>query len=62
MDLDEEPRLRNGEAEDLAQETLVSICAREDYSFAKEEDFLCVCYGFARRIFRAVRHPARAAS
>jgi DNA-directed RNA polymerase specialized sigma24 family protein len=37
------------DAEDLAQETLLSIWNREDYEFEKEEDFLKVCYGFARR-------------
>ncbi|HWF02438.1 MAG TPA: hypothetical protein VHA06_02055 [Candidatus Angelobacter sp.] len=37
------------DAEDLAQETLLSIWDREDYEFEKEEDFLKVCYGFARR-------------
>jgi DNA-directed RNA polymerase specialized sigma24 family protein len=37
-------------AEDLAQETLLTIWKREDYEFASEEDFLKVCYGFARLI------------
>jgi DNA-directed RNA polymerase specialized sigma24 family protein len=32
----------------LAQETLLSIWDREDYEFENEEDFLKVCYGFAR--------------
>ena len=47
-------------AEDLAQETLLSIWNREDYEFESEEDFLKVCYGFARRIskvgYREARH------
>ena len=37
-------------AEDLAQETLMAVWGREDYPFEKEEDFLKVCYGFARHI------------
>ena len=37
-------------AEDLAQETLLAVWGREDYPFEKEEDFLKVCYGFARNI------------
>jgi hypothetical protein len=56
-------RFCGGYAEDLAQETLASICGRGDYAFEKEEDFLCVCYGFARRILRkgyrdALKHAA----
>jgi DNA-directed RNA polymerase specialized sigma24 family protein len=38
--------------EDLAQETLMTILSREDYQFEKEEDFLRVCYGFAKNILR----------
>jgi DNA-directed RNA polymerase specialized sigma24 family protein len=37
-------------AEDLAQETLMTVWSREDYQFEKEDDFLKVCYGFARNI------------
>lgn len=37
-------------AEDLAQQTLLAIWTREDFEFEKEEDFLRVCYGFARRV------------
>jgi DNA-directed RNA polymerase specialized sigma24 family protein len=37
------------DAEDLAQDTLLSIWNREDYEFDREEDFLKICYGFARR-------------
>lgn len=48
--------------EDLAQETLLAVWAREDYQFEKEEDFLKVCYGFARKIlqegYRASRKHA----
>jgi len=36
--------------EDMAQETLMRIWSREDYQFEKEEDFLKVCYGFARKV------------
>jgi|SRR5215472_9521438 len=36
--------------EDLAQDTLTAVLSREDYEFEKEDDFLKVCYGFARRI------------
>lgn len=38
--------------EDLAQETLLMVWAREDYQFDKEDDFLKVCYGFARNILQ----------
>ena len=38
--------------EDLAQETLLTVWTREDYQFEKEEDFLKVCYGFARKILQ----------
>jgi len=48
--------------EDLAQETLLAVWARDDYQFEKEEDFLKVCYGFARKIlqegYRASRKHA----
>jgi hypothetical protein len=40
-------------AEDLAQETLAAVLSREDFEFAKEGDFLKVCYGFASRISQA---------
>lgn len=36
--------------EDLAQETLMAVWSRKDYEFEKEEDFLKVCYGFAKKI------------
>jgi len=39
--------------EDLAQETLTAVWSRADYFFEKEEDFLKVCYGFARKILQA---------
>lgn len=38
--------------EDLAQETLTAVLSREDYEFEKEDDFLRVCYGFAKNILR----------
>jgi len=43
-------RHARADAEDLAQETLLAVWNREDYQFDKEEDFLRVCYGFARHI------------
>jgi DNA-directed RNA polymerase specialized sigma24 family protein len=54
-------RHARADAEDLAQETLLAIWNREDYEFDKEEDFLRVCYGFARHISKegyreTVRH------
>lgn len=39
-------------AEDLAQETLMTVWRREDFVFEKPEDFLKVCYGFARHILQ----------
>ena len=39
-------------AEDLAQETLAAFWKREDFEFEREEDFLRVCYAFARRILQ----------
>ena len=38
------------QAEDLAQDTLATIWAREDFLFESEDQFLRVCYGFAGRI------------
>jgi hypothetical protein len=44
----------------LAQETLVAVWSRSDYSFEKEEDFLRVCYGFAARVCQqSYRHALR---
>lgn len=37
-------------AEDLAHNTLVAVWIREDFEFEKEEDFVKVCYGFARNV------------
>jgi DNA-directed RNA polymerase specialized sigma24 family protein len=55
-------RRRCQNAEDLAQETLMTVWQREDFRFEKEEDFLKVCYGFARHIlqqgYRDVRKHA----
>jgi RNA polymerase sigma factor (sigma-70 family) len=58
-------RHARSDAEDLAQETLLALWNREDYEFAKDEDFLKVCYGFARRILlegyrETQRHAATA--
>jgi DNA-directed RNA polymerase specialized sigma24 family protein len=36
--------------EDLAQETLMTVWSRDDYQFEQEDDFLKVCYGFAKNI------------
>lgn len=36
--------------EDMAQETLLTLWSREDYQFQKDDDFLKVCYGFAKKI------------
>lgn len=46
-------------AEDLAQETLATLWAREDYEFQSSEDFLRVCYGFARRILHQGHRETR---
>jgi DNA-directed RNA polymerase specialized sigma24 family protein len=40
-------------AEDLAQETLSELWRRDDYEFREAEDFLRVCYAFARLILMA---------
>lgn len=45
-------RLGVQNAEDLAHKTLLAIWTREDYEFVREDDFLKVCHGFARRILR----------
>lgn len=47
------------DAEDLAQETLASVWSRNDYGFEKEQDFLRVCYGFARLILQKGYREAR---
>jgi DNA-directed RNA polymerase specialized sigma24 family protein len=47
------------DAEDLAQETLAAVLTREDFVFAREEDFLRVCYGFASRISYAGHRQTR---
>jgi DNA-directed RNA polymerase specialized sigma24 family protein len=39
--------------EDLAQDTLVALWSREDFRLEKEDDFLRICYGFAKRIMFA---------
>src|SRR5437879_3933453 len=43
------------DAEELAHETLVAVLQREDYEFKGPEDFLKVCYGFARNVHMASR-------
>ena len=47
------------DAEDLAQETLARLWSRDDYGFDREEDFLRVCYGFARLILQKGYREAR---
>ncbi len=42
-------------AEDLAQEVLARVLRREDYDFADYEEFLRVCYGFAKNVLRSAR-------
>lgn len=46
-------------AEDLAQDALAAIWKREDYQFDKPEDFLKICYAFARQISRYGYRKAR---
>src|ERR1035438_6106610 len=38
------------DVEDLVQETLKVLWAREDFEFDREEDFPLVCFGFARLV------------
>lgn len=40
-------------AEDLAHETMLAVLSRDDYHFEKQEDFLRVCYAFARNTAKA---------
>jgi DNA-directed RNA polymerase specialized sigma24 family protein len=40
-------------AEDLVQETLMTFWRRPDFEFNKEEEFLIICYAFAKRILKA---------
>src|ERR1700743_619659 len=47
-------RLGIQNAEDLAQTTLLAVWGRKDFEFEKEEEFLRVCYGFARKILKEV--------
>src|SRR5450432_4212962 len=46
-------------AEDLAQETLAALWKRDDFEFARAEDFLRICYAFARRISQSGGRDAR---
>jgi hypothetical protein len=41
--------------EDLAQWTLLRVLRRQDYVFGDPEDFLRVCYGFARHVLQEDR-------
>lgn len=45
-------RVRVGNAEDLAQETLLAFWRREDFQFEKDDHFLRICYGFANLILQ----------
>lgn len=38
------------DAEDLAQQTLLALWQRQDFEFESEDDFLRVCYAFAKRV------------
>jgi DNA-directed RNA polymerase specialized sigma24 family protein len=40
-------------AEDLAQDTMLAVLTRDDFQFDKEQDFLRVCYAFAKRTGKA---------
>ncbi len=42
-------------AEDLAQQTLLAVWSRPDFSFTRHEDFQKVCYGFAANVLTAER-------
>src|SRR5450432_767307 len=46
-------------AEDLAQETLAALWKRDDFEFARADDFLRICYAFARRISQSGGRDAR---
>ena len=46
-------------AEDLVQETLAELWRRDDYMFESEDQFLRVCYGFARNILSEARRHDR---
>lgn len=39
-------------AEDLANETLMTVWNRCDFEFEQKEDFLKICYGFARKVLQ----------
>jgi len=52
-------RLGVQNAEDLAHNTLMAIWVREDYEFEREDDFLKVCYGFAKKILHEVLREDR---
>jgi DNA-directed RNA polymerase specialized sigma24 family protein len=54
----ENRRFTSSEADDLAQEALAELFRREDYEFAKPEDFLKVCYAFARNVSLAAWRKA----
>ncbi len=43
-------RLGVEQADEVAQATLLAVLRREDYLFDKEEDFLRVCLGFAKKV------------
>src|SRR5579871_5642966 len=47
------------DAEDLAQQTLLTVCRRDDLQFEKPEDFLKIVWGFARRVLMEARRRGR---
>jgi len=46
-------RHQRADAEDLAHDTLAALWDRNTYEFEREEDFLRVCFGFARQVMKA---------
>ena len=47
------------DVEDLVQETLKVLWAREDFEFDREEDFPLVCFGFARLVLMSGRRQRK---
>jgi len=45
--------------EDLAQNTLLALYKRSDFEFAGDDDFLKICYAFARNVAQEGRREAR---
>ncbi len=51
-------RLGVHNATDVAQDTMLTVLRRSDFEFEKEEDFLRVCLGFAKRVGPESRRSA----